>query len=294
MSEAELMQNLLGSIQVIMSLFSVFFTIISAYIAGLFFFLNRAPMALRLLAFRLLSVGLVFLGTTAATQQRVQEGLFASWSKAAIAQHRCAGAAQSADAALHASAGHVAAGCRHRHRLGHGRQRVSGPRLPDFHLSLAARERSRACLTGRHIAGTCHCGAIRGTLAASKPAAELQVRACQCGFCTRHGAMTVSDPAGRATFEIERGGADALSVRHAHGHQPAVRPLRHVCRRDAGGRRQGVVGAQRARAWPSPSSRAAWPSRWSTRARRRRRASPAARPNGRRPRSSEVGWVEQR
>jgi hypothetical protein len=52
--------------------------------------------------------------------------------------------------------------------------------------------------------GTCHCGAIRGTLAASKPAAELQVRACQCGFCTRHGAMTVSDPAGRATFQIER------------------------------------------------------------------------------------------
>ena len=52
--------------------------------------------------------------------------------------------------------------------------------------------------------GQCHCGAIRGTLHASKPAAELQVRSCQCSFCTRHGAMTVSDPAGRATFEIER------------------------------------------------------------------------------------------
>jgi hypothetical protein len=54
------------------------------------------------------------------------------------------------------------------------------------------------------LTGTCHCGAIRGTLHATKPAAELQLRACQCGFCTRHGAMTVSDPAGRATFEIER------------------------------------------------------------------------------------------
>jgi hypothetical protein len=52
--------------------------------------------------------------------------------------------------------------------------------------------------------GTCHCGAIRGTLHATKPAAELQVRACQCSFCTRHGAMTVGDPAGRATFEIDR------------------------------------------------------------------------------------------
>jgi hypothetical protein len=39
---------------------------------------------------------------------------------------------------------------------------------------------------------------------ATKPAAELQVRSCQCGFCTRHGAMTVSDPAGRATFDIDR------------------------------------------------------------------------------------------
>ena len=56
----------------------------------------------------------------------------------------------------------------------------------------------------RAYMGACHCGAIRGTLAATKPAAELQVRACQCGFCTRHGAMTVSDPAGRATLEIER------------------------------------------------------------------------------------------
>jgi hypothetical protein len=56
----------------------------------------------------------------------------------------------------------------------------------------------------RTYAGACHCGAIRATLSATKPAAELQVRACQCGFCTRHGAMTVSDPAGRATFAIER------------------------------------------------------------------------------------------
>ena len=59
-------------------------------------------------------------------------------------------------------------------------------------------------MSGVTFQGQCHCGAIRGTLAATKPAAELQVRACQCGFCTRHGAMTVSDPAGRATLEIER------------------------------------------------------------------------------------------
>jgi len=54
------------------------------------------------------------------------------------------------------------------------------------------------------LAGTCHCGAIRGTLVATRPAADLQVRSCQCSFCTRHGAMTVSDPAGKATFDIDR------------------------------------------------------------------------------------------
>jgi len=52
--------------------------------------------------------------------------------------------------------------------------------------------------------GSCHCGAIKATLAASKPARDLQVRACQCSFCTRHGAMSVTDPEGRATLEIAR------------------------------------------------------------------------------------------
>jgi hypothetical protein len=53
------------------------------------------------------------------------------------------------------------------------------------------------------LSGSCHCGAIRATLHAARPAAELEARACQCGFCTRHGAITVSDPAGRAVFEID-------------------------------------------------------------------------------------------
>jgi hypothetical protein len=71
----------MGSIQVVISVFSMFFAITSAYIAGLFFFLNRAPLGLRLLAFFLLSTGLVFLGGSALIQQRVQEELFAAWAK---------------------------------------------------------------------------------------------------------------------------------------------------------------------------------------------------------------------
>ena len=54
------------------------------------------------------------------------------------------------------------------------------------------------------LAGTCHCGAIRATLHSAKAPEALQVRACQCSFCTRHGAMTTSDPAGSATFQMQR------------------------------------------------------------------------------------------
>jgi hypothetical protein len=52
--------------------------------------------------------------------------------------------------------------------------------------------------------GACHCGAIRATLQTDLAASAIQVRACQCSFCTRHGAMSISDPKGHAVFEIDR------------------------------------------------------------------------------------------
>ena len=81
MSEAEIVQAFLGSSQMVIGLFSMFFTMVSAYIAGLYFFLNRAPLALRVLAFALLSIGFVFLGAAAAIQQLLQDGLAAAWVK---------------------------------------------------------------------------------------------------------------------------------------------------------------------------------------------------------------------
>lgn len=81
MSESELLQALYASTQVIVSLFSMFVTIVSAYIAGLYLFLRRSPLALRLLAFFLLSVALAFLGGAAAIQQAAQEAIFAAWAK---------------------------------------------------------------------------------------------------------------------------------------------------------------------------------------------------------------------
>ena len=81
MSEAEVMQGVFSSIQVVISLFSTFFAMVSAYIAGLYFFLNRAPVALKLLAYFLLSVGLLFLAGAAISQQRLQVGLLAAWAE---------------------------------------------------------------------------------------------------------------------------------------------------------------------------------------------------------------------
>lgn len=81
MTQAEILQGLLESIHVVMSLYSMFFAITSAYIAGLYFFLARAPLALRVLAYGVLSIALVFLAGAASIQQRIQLGLHGAWAK---------------------------------------------------------------------------------------------------------------------------------------------------------------------------------------------------------------------
>ena len=55
------------------------------------------------------------------------------------------------------------------------------------------------------LTGHCHCGAIRVELEPGRPVAELPLRACQCGFCRRHGARTTSDPGSRLHIEATPG-----------------------------------------------------------------------------------------
>jgi hypothetical protein len=54
-------------------------------------------------------------------------------------------------------------------------------------------------MAGRFL-GRCHCGAIRFAFETHAPFAP---RACQCSFCRRHGARTVSDPEGAAVLSPE-------------------------------------------------------------------------------------------
>ena len=67
----------------VLTIFSLFFTLISGYLAALYLFLAHAPVALRAVAFTLLSIGLVFLGGVTMTVQNIQNGLFAQWAKLA-------------------------------------------------------------------------------------------------------------------------------------------------------------------------------------------------------------------
>jgi hypothetical protein len=61
------------------------------------------------------------------------------------------------------------------------------------------------------FSGRCHCGAIRFSFESEAPLAP---RACQCGFCRRHGARTVSDPAGSVALIL---GPETIRYRFSSG-----------------------------------------------------------------------------
>jgi hypothetical protein len=51
--------------------------------------------------------------------------------------------------------------------------------------------------------GSCHCGALGFSFATALMVARWNIRACQCGFCRAHGALTTSDPDGWLAFHAE-------------------------------------------------------------------------------------------
>lgn len=59
--------------------------------------------------------------------------------------------------------------------------------------------------------GRCHCGAVCVEFETDEPLAP---RACQCGFCRRHNARTVSDPEGSAVLTM---GPETLRYRFGTG-----------------------------------------------------------------------------
>ena len=74
--------------------------------------------------------------------------------------------------------------------------------------------------------GGCHCGNVAVRFDATRPADELGVRMCGCGFCQRHGARYASDPAGRLDVTVAD---EARLIRYRFGHEVADFLVCAVC-----------------------------------------------------------------
>lgn len=83
MTEADILSLRNELTGLVISVVSVSFGMISAYIAGLWLFLREAPITLRLLAFMLLSCGLAFMGALTCGLNGLLVGTDTAWAKLA-------------------------------------------------------------------------------------------------------------------------------------------------------------------------------------------------------------------
>ncbi len=75
------------------------------------------------------------------------------------------------------------------------------------------------------IHGSCHCGNLTFELTWEPDPPEIPARTCDCSFCTKHGGVWTSNPAGSLAVIIRH---PALVSRYAFGTRTAVF---HVCAR---------------------------------------------------------------
>ena len=62
--------------------------------------------------------------------------------------------------------------------------------------------------------GACHCGSVVVWFETKRAADDIQVRADGCGFCTRHGAKSVTDPEGWLEFRAAPGSLRRYQFAH--------------------------------------------------------------------------------
>lgn len=79
MTEAEILEAAIQGAQAALAVFSVFLSIVSAYIVALYLFLNTAPFIVRFLTFLLLTTALLTLGALAFNLQYLGEGMHTAW-----------------------------------------------------------------------------------------------------------------------------------------------------------------------------------------------------------------------
>ncbi len=81
MTESEILGSAIQAAQASAAIFSLFFAIVSAYIAGLYLFLHRAPFGLRFIAFALVTMSFAVIGALALNMQYLGEGMHSAWLK---------------------------------------------------------------------------------------------------------------------------------------------------------------------------------------------------------------------
>jgi hypothetical protein len=75
MTEAELTNLTLESANSVLQVVAIYFSIVSAYIAALYYFLSQAPFLMKTIAFLFMSGALAFLGLTIVAIERTASGV---------------------------------------------------------------------------------------------------------------------------------------------------------------------------------------------------------------------------
>jgi hypothetical protein len=78
MTEAELTNLVLQCASAVLQIVALYFTIVSAYVVALYYFLSRAPFLMKALAFVFMSGALGFLGLTIIAIERTTSGVVAA------------------------------------------------------------------------------------------------------------------------------------------------------------------------------------------------------------------------
>jgi hypothetical protein len=79
-SETEILQITVSLAETLLTVFSVFFGIVSAYVVALYLFLHEAPLILRTLAFFLLTMAFVVIAAMGWHMQYLSEGIHVAWT----------------------------------------------------------------------------------------------------------------------------------------------------------------------------------------------------------------------
>jgi len=77
--------------------------------------------------------------------------------------------------------------------------------------------------------GGCHCGNLRIEFETEISPAEIELRACQCTFCRKHGSRAVTDPAGHLAIGAAHGDhLGRYAFGFANGRVPDLQDLRRL------------------------------------------------------------------